>query len=238
MARSEIADKAMLSAHPRNIYLSATFAWQRTDLSRSAMVTSSLSLPVELLHDIMVYLDRKSLASLAQSSRILNAVAVQHLHRTVPRMSGPDTIRCLNTFATTPDIAEKVRTFNIYSSFLQRTSITGPPPAHVQPPRKSVLNRLLAVFSPSSCPLPPVVPPSPHFIAGNERISLQNIADAFYNMKNLHTIIVHAPSHPRIWEFKHPIPTLRTVCPSQRRISLVVRVDYAPAVYHISTNEL
>jgi hypothetical protein len=30
-------------------------------------------------------------------------------------------------------------------------------------------------------------------------------------MKNLHTLIIHAPSHPKIWEFEHPIPTLRTV---------------------------
>ena len=72
------------------------------------MATSPLSLPAELLHDIVLYLDRDSLISLAQSSRVLHAVAVQQLHRNVPRLNGPDTIRCLYTLATTPDIAGKV----------------------------------------------------------------------------------------------------------------------------------
>lgn len=175
------------------------------------MATSLLSLPVELLYDIAYHLTRDSLVSLAQSCRILNAVAVQHLHRTVPRLSGPDTIRCLSTFATTPDIAEKVRTFNIYASFAYPRHIPALPLVHVQPPRRSVWDKLLAIFRPSSLPLPPVAPPGPHFTAGTERISLQTIADAFYNMKNLHTLIIHPPSHPRIWEFEHPIPTLRNV---------------------------
>jgi len=175
------------------------------------MIPSSLSLPVELLHDIVLYLDRDSLISLAQSCRVLHAVTIQHLHRTVPRLSGPDTIRCLNTFATTPDIAGKVRTFNIYSSFVVELFTPTLPPASVGPPQKGIWNRFLAVFRPSPPPLPPPAPPGLYFIAGTERISRQNIANAFYNMKNIHTLIIHAPSHPRIWEFEHPIPTLRTL---------------------------
>ena len=175
------------------------------------MATSPLSLPFELLYDIASHLDRASLLSLAQSCRILNAVAVQYLHRTVPRLSGPDTIRCLNTFATTPDIAGKVGTFNIYSSFSYEGSITPLPLAHVQPSRKNLWDKLLAIFRSSLPPLRPAAPPSLHFIAKPERISLQTIADAFYNLKNLHTLIIYPPSHPRIWEFEHPIPTLRTV---------------------------
>jgi hypothetical protein len=172
--------------------------------------TSPLSLPAELLHDIALYLDRGSLISFAQSCRVLNAVAVQHLHRTIPRLSGPDTIRCLNTLATTPDIAEKVRTFNIYSSFAA-LSVIAPSLARVEPPRQSTWNRVLAVFRRPAPPLPPVVPSDLHFLAGAERISLQTVANAFYNMKSLHTLIIYAPSYPRIWEFEHPIPTLRSI---------------------------
>ena len=172
------------------------------------MATLPLSLPVELLHDIVLYLDRDSLISLAQACHVLHAVAVHYLHRNVPRLSGPDTIRCLNTFATTSHIAGKVRTFNLYSSFAIVATL---PPAAVQPRHKGVWNVLLDVFRPSPPPLFPLVPPYLHFIAGTERISLQTIANAFYNMKNLHTLIIHAPSHPGIWEFNHPIPSLRTV---------------------------
>jgi hypothetical protein len=175
------------------------------------MATSPVSLPVELLYDIVLYLDRDSLISFAQSCRVLHAVAIQYLHRNVPRLSGPDTIRCLNTFATTPDIAGMVRTYNIYSSFVVELFTPTLPPAPARPPRKGVWDILLAIFRPSPPPLPPLPPPCHHFIAGTERISLQNIANAFYNMKNLHTLIIHAPSHPRIWEFEHPIPSLRTV---------------------------
>ena len=175
------------------------------------MATSPLSLPAELLHDIVLYLDRDSLISLAQSSRVLHAVAVQQLHRNVPRLNGPDTIRCLYTLATTPDIAGKVREFNIYSSFGVGLFPAALPPALVRPSGKEVWNRLLAFFRPSPPSLPPLAPPCLHFIARTERISLQTIANAFYNMKNLHTLIIHAPSHPKIWEFEHPIPTLRTI---------------------------
>lgn len=178
------------------------------------MATSPFSLPVELLHDIMLYLDRDSLISVAQSCRVLHAVAVQQLHRNVPRLSGPNTIRCLNTLATTPEIAGKVRTFNIYSSFAVGLFTTALPPVPVRPSGTDIWNRLLAIFRPSPPPLPPLPSPAPprlHFIAGIERISLQTTANAFYNMKNLHTLIIHAPSHPKLWEFEHPIPTLRTI---------------------------
>ena len=175
--------------------------------------TMAMSLPVELLHDIALYLDRDSLISLAQSCRVLYAVAIHHLHRNVPRLNGPDTIRRLNTFATTPDIAGRVRTFNIYASFAVGLFPPTLPPASVQIPCKGIWDKLLAVFRPppSPLPLPPPAPPCLHFIAGTERISLQNIANAFYNMNKLHTLIIHAPSHPRIWDFEHPIPTLQTV---------------------------
>lgn len=175
------------------------------------MATSPLSLPVELLHDIVLYLDRDSLISLAQSCRVLHAVAVQQLHRSIPRLSGPDTIRCLHTLATTPDIAGKVRKFNIYSSFGVGLFPAALPPALVRPSGKEVWNKLLAVFRRSPPPLPPLAPPCLHFIARTERISLQTIANAFYNLKNLNTLIIHAPSHPKIWEFEHPIPTLQTI---------------------------
>jgi hypothetical protein len=175
------------------------------------MTTPPFPLPVELLYEIVLYLDRVSLMSLAQSCHILHAVVIRHLHRNVPRLSGPNTIRCLNTFATTPGIAGEVRTFNIYSSFVMRRFVTLAPPVSVQPPRKGVWNKILALFRPSPPPLPPLTPVCFHFIAGTEQISLETIANAFYNMKNLHTLIIHAPSHPRIWEFEHPIPTLRTV---------------------------
>ena len=174
------------------------------------MATSPLPLPAELLHDIVLYLDRGSLISVAQSCRILNAVVVQHLYRTVPRLNGPDTIRCLNTFSAIPDIAGNIRTFNIYSSF-SGPCTTGLPPAQVQSPHKGVWDRILSMSKLTSPPLSPVVPPGRQFLAGTERISLQTVANAFYNMKNLHTLIIHAPSHPRIWEFEHPITTLRTV---------------------------
>ena len=188
--------------------------WKTGRTNFVTMATSPLSLPNELLHDIVLYLDRGSLISLAQSCRVLHAVAVQQLHRNVPRLSGPNTIRCLNTLATSPDIAGKVRTFNIYSSFVVGLSTTALSPAPIRPPGKGVWNRLLAIFRPSLPPLPsppPLAPPRLHFIAGIERISLQTTANAFYNMKNLHTLIIHAPSHPKLWEFEHPIPTLRTI---------------------------
>jgi len=138
-------------------------------------------------------------------------VAVQQLHRNVPRLSGPNTIRCLNTLAAAPEIAGKVRTFNIYSSFAVGRFITALPPASVRPSGKDIWNRLLAIFGPSPPPAPPLAPLRLLFIAGSERISLQTTARSFYNMKNLHTLIIHAPSHPKLWEFEYPIPTLRTI---------------------------
>jgi hypothetical protein len=134
------------------------------------MATSPLSLPAELLHDIVLYMDRGSLISLARSCRILHAVAVEHLHRTVPRLSGPDTIRCLNTLATTPDLAGKVRTFNIYSSFAG-PYITEPQPRRAELPRKSVWDRLFATFRPTKSTQPAAAMPRLHFFAGTERMS-------------------------------------------------------------------
>jgi hypothetical protein len=152
---------------------------------------SLMTLPTELIEEIVSYISYSDVAALAHTSKRLWQVTGSRITRSVvPRFSSADMRRCIHCLAGNPQMASRILEVHLVGFFPQRNL-----------PRWcfSSIGRPLITTLDRLAPLPSIP---------IETLT-RDFGQALRSMTHLHTLVIHSFQRDHIWDRTIFIPSLR-----------------------------
>jgi len=183
-----------------------------TETKQSFMNLTMLNLPVELQEQILDYLSRQDLLSLAQTCKSLSVVASARLRSIVPELDSAGFTRCIRVLMADSPRAAEIRELSIAKWDFKEEPFA----PLIQPPsrRSSFLATLKSTIRKSRSPsvisldhdhiILPCDPPSPP-------LSPIDFFQALTNMTRLRKLVIHAPQNALLWTTPVVVVTLREI---------------------------
>jgi F-box-like len=179
----------------------------------SLNLPAMLSLPVELQEQILDYLSRQDILSLAQTCKSLDFVASIRLRAIIPELDSATFTRCVRVLMENPARAAEILEFNIAKWELKEVRRASPPP----PPRHSFIATLKASILRPRSPPSTILTNKHNDVSYNPMIPHHSplgpleFSKAFTNSTRLRKLIIHAPQSPLLWMIPFVIVTLREI---------------------------
>ncbi|SRR5258706_3451743 len=170
-----------------------------------------LSLPVELQEQILDYLSRQDLLSLAQICKSVGFVASARLRSIVPNLDSASFMRCIRVLMADSARAAEILELNIAKCEFKEERLTQ---FQFQPPvrRSTFLATLKSTIRQSRSP--PVVPLDDNTLPcdpPDTSLGPFDFFQALSNVTRLRKLVIHAPQNALLWTIPVEIATLREI---------------------------
>jgi hypothetical protein len=168
-----------------------------------------LNLPVELQEQILDYLSRQDLLSLAQTCKSVSFVARARLRAIVPTLDSAAFTRCIRVLMADSERAAEILELNIAKCEFKEKRL-----AQLQPPprRSTLLSTLKSTIRRSHSPS--VVSIDHSTIPCGPRdtpLGPLDFFQAFANLTRLRKLVIHAPQNALLWTIPFVVVTLREI---------------------------
>lgn len=167
-----------------------------------------LNLPVELQEEILDYLSREDLISLAQSCKSLSPVARARLRAIIPKLDPSAFTRCIRVLMADSVRAAEILELNIAKYEFKTEPLAPPQPSSQRSGLFATLKNTIRGSGPPSVILteqrpcdPPHGPP----------LGPLDFSGAFKNLIRLRKLVIHAPQNPLLWMSPVVVVTLREI---------------------------
>ena len=168
-----------------------------------------LNLPVELQEQILDYLSRQDLLSLAQTCKVVSLVASARLRAIVPTLDPASFTRCIRVLMADPARAAEIIELNIPKCELREKRF-----AQFQPVSRrstffaSLKSTIRKSRSPPAVSIDHETPPSDPC---DTPLGPFDFFHALTNLTRLRKLVIHAPQNALLWTIPVVIATLREI---------------------------
>jgi len=173
------------------------------------LTLTMLNLPVELQEQILDYINRQDLLSLAQTCKGISLVASARLRAIVPTLDSAAFTRCIRILMADSERAAAILEINISKCEFKEKR-----PAQFQPPsrRSTFLATLKSTIRRSRSPIPvsidhEALPCDPR----DTPLGPCDFFQAVANLTRLRKLVIHAPQNALLWTIPVVVVTLREI---------------------------
>ena len=175
------------------------------------LTQAMLNLPVELHEQILDYLSRHDLLSLAQTCKSIGFVASARLRSIVPNLDPASFMRCIRVLMADSARAAEILELNIAKCDFTKERLSQ---YQYQPParRSTFLATLKSTIRKSRSP--PVIPLDNNTLpcdAPDPPLTPFDFSQALTNLTRLRKLVIHSPQNALLWTIPVEIPTLREI---------------------------
>ena len=173
------------------------------------LTLTMLNLPVELQEQILDYLSRQDMLSLAQTCKTVGFVASARLRAIVPNLDSASFTRCIRVLTADSARAAEIIELNIAKCEFKEKPLAQFPPSLR---RSTFLSTLKSTIRKSRSP--PVIPLDDKTLPCDPRdapLGPNDFFQALTNLTRLRKLVIHAPQNALLWTTPVAVETLREI---------------------------